>query len=97
MLAQDLQRIGVAASCCGDGDAVLDVGIAACQRYMHAVGLAAQEGDGVVFVIQEGQDFIAKLKSDHAAVVTPAPGALVFQGSWSSVYNSVMSHLKSQP
>jgi hypothetical protein len=43
--------------------------------------------------MQEGQDFIAGLKRDCASAFTPAPGAFVFEGSWSSVFDSVMSHL----
>jgi hypothetical protein len=93
MLLQDFQRIGIAASSNVDGGAFLDDDVAACQQHIRAVGRSAQQ-DGVVFVVQEGQDFFARLKSECASAIAPAAGAFVVEGSWSFVFDYVMSHIK---
>jgi hypothetical protein len=90
LLLQDLQSIGAAVFMNHDDS---DSDVAACQRHLHDVGLLAQAG--VVFVLQEGQECFARLKSDSASTIAIAPGALVFEGNWCDVFDSVMSHLKS--
>ncbi len=95
LLLQDFRKIGVG----GRVDDVCDCDsdITACQQHIHAVVHSAQ-ADGVVFIIQEGLDFFAEFKSNTAAVAAAASasGALLFEGSWSHVFDSVTSYLNSQ-
>jgi hypothetical protein len=106
MLSQDFRSIGV------DGRG--DDNVAACQQHVHATVHSAQT-QGAVFVMQEGKQSFAGLKSDSVAVAAAAAagggggegrgggggggggGALVFEGSWSHVFDSVMSYFNSQP
>ncbi len=97
LLLQDFRKIGVG----GRVDDVCDCDpdITACQKHIHEVVHSAQ-ADGVVFVIQEGPDFFAESKSNTAAAAAAASasatGALLFEGSWSHVFDSVTSYLNSQ-
>jgi hypothetical protein len=91
LLLQDLRSIGAGVVVNHDDDA--DSDLAACERHLHDAGLSAQAG--VVFVMQDGQECFARLKSDCASTIAAAPGALVFEGNWSVVFDSVISHLNS--
>ncbi len=101
MLSQDFSSIGV------DGRG--DDNVAACQRHVHATVHSAQT-QGVVFVMQEGKQSFAALRSNSVAAAAAAAaaggggegeeggrGALVFEGSWSHVFDSVMSFINLQP
>jgi hypothetical protein len=47
--------------------------------------------------MKEGLDFFAESKSNSAAAVAAAAaGAHLFEGSWSYVFDSVISYLNSQ-
>jgi hypothetical protein len=93
LLMQDFRSIGIDG--CGDPD------VAACERHVLAVGHSAQT-DGVVFVMQKGKEFFAGLKSDSAATAAAAAArtaaaAIVFEGSWSDVFDAVVSCINLQP
>jgi len=92
LLLQDFRAIGVGAQV----DGVCDPDVTACQHHIDAVVHSAQ-ADGVVFVMKEGLDFFAESKSNSAAAVAAAAaGAHLFEGSWSYVFDSVISYLNSQ-
>lgn len=86
MILQDFRRIGVDVR--GNGD------VAACERHVHAAAHTAQT-EGVVFVMQEGNEvfagFKSNSKSESAAATAATTGAYLFEGSWSHVFDSVMS------
>jgi hypothetical protein len=92
MILQDFCSIGV--NIRGNGD------VAACEHHVHATVHTAQT-EGVVFVMQEGNEVFAELKSNSksksAAASAAAAGAHLFEGSWSHVFDSVMSYISLQP
>jgi hypothetical protein len=95
LLLQNFTAIGVG----GRVDGVCDPDVIACQHHIDAVVHSAQ-ADGVFFVMKEGLDFFAESKSNSAAAAAAAAaagtGAHLFEGSWSYVFDSVISYLNSQ-